>query len=264
MENSMKNSATKPACPERQWTVRKGASLRPPSGGFSLKKTDGERTTTARLLYITCNLEPVKLSRSLTVGSEFIKEYQRCNPGDEIHFLDLYRDNIQLIDTDVIAGYKKMLSGQPPAALTFDEQRKLVSISRFVDRFISFDKYVPVISTWNLELPSKFKLYAELYSELKMFIDTVYVPGKTYKYTPVGTKALLKNMGKKCLLIRSTDGLTYEKEEDHCLLQFSSVMAFMGIEAFTNVIVHGPDAIPEAEEVSREDINKARTVAALF
>ena len=49
----------------------------------------------ARLLYITCNLEPVKLSRGLTVGSEFINEYQRCNPGDEIHFLDLYRDNIQ-------------------------------------------------------------------------------------------------------------------------------------------------------------------------
>ena len=218
----------------------------------------------ARLLYITCTLRSVKLSRSLIVGSEFLNEYRRCNPGDEIHFLDLCRDDIQRIDADVLTGYEKMLSGQPPAALTLDEQRKIVRIWRFVDRFISMDKYVPVVSAWNQGFPSELKLYAELYAALKMYIDTVYVPGKPYKCTHAGNKGLLKNRGKKCLLIRSTGGLNYGKEEDQCLLQFSSVMAFIGIENFMSIDICGPDAIPETDEVSGEDINKARTVAPLF
>ncbi len=214
----------------------------------------------AKLLYITRNLGPVKLSRSLTVGSAFLNEYQQCNPGDEIHFLDLYRDNIQRIDLDVLTGYEKMVSGQPPAALTFDEQRKIVRICRLVDRVISLDKYVSVISTWNLGFQAELKMYAEL----KIYMDTIYVPGKTYEFTPSGTQGLLKNRGKKCLLIRSTDGLNYGKEKDHCLLQFSSVMAFMGLEDFMNIDICGPDAIPETGEVSGEDINKARAIAALF
>ncbi len=214
----------------------------------------------ARLLYITCNLKPVKLSRSLTLGSEFLNEYQRRNPADEIHFLDLYRDNIQRIDADVLTGYEKMLSGQPPAALTFDEQRKIVSIYRLFDRLISLDKYVPVISTWNPGFPAELKMYAQL----KMYIDTIFVPGETYKCVHAGTEGILKDRRKKCLLIHSTSGPNYRKKEDPCLLQFSSVLASMGIEDFMNMDICGPDAISETKEVSGEDINKARAVAALF
>lgn len=214
----------------------------------------------AKLLYITCNLKPVELSRSLTVGAEFLNEYQRCNPGDEIHFLDLYRDNIQRIDADVLAGYEKMLSGHPPAALTFDEQRKIVRMCRLVERVILLDKYVPVISTWDPGFPTKLKMYAEL----KMYMDTIFVPGETHKCLPDRTKELLKNAGKKCLLIRSTSGLNYAKEEDNFLLQLTSVLALLGIEDFMSLDICGPDTIAEVEVVSGEDINKARAVAALF
>ncbi len=59
----------------------------------------------AKLLYVTCNLKPVEHSRSLSVGKEFLDEYLRSNPGDEVHFLELYRDNIQRIDADVLGGW---------------------------------------------------------------------------------------------------------------------------------------------------------------
>ena len=45
----------------------------------------------AKLLYVTCNLKPVELSRSLSVEKEFLDEYLRQNPDDEVHFLDLYQ-----------------------------------------------------------------------------------------------------------------------------------------------------------------------------
>ncbi|MGO9952285.1 MAG: NAD(P)H-dependent oxidoreductase [Dissulfurispiraceae bacterium] len=214
----------------------------------------------AKLLYITCNLNPIKLSRSLSVGSEFLNEYRRCNRRDEIHFLDLYRDSVQRIDADVLTGYEKMLSGQPPAALDSDEQRKIVRIWRFVDQFIAFDKYVLITSTWHPGSQAGLKLYAGLYAELKMYIDT----GKTFNSIPAGIEGLLKNKKKKCLLIRSTGGLNYGKEEDNCLLQFSSVMGFMGVENVMHIDVCGPDAITETEAVTAEDINKARAAAAFF
>ena len=60
------------------------------------------------------------------------------------------------------------------AALTADEQRKIGSIWSFTDQFDSADKNVFVTTLWNLGFPA----------ELRMYIDTVCVVNKTYRYTP--------------------------------------------------------------------------------
>jgi FMN-dependent NADH-azoreductase len=39
----------------------------------------------AKLLYVTCKLKPVEHSRSFIVGSEFLHEYLKWNPEDEIY-----------------------------------------------------------------------------------------------------------------------------------------------------------------------------------
>jgi FMN-dependent NADH-azoreductase len=209
----------------------------------------------ATLLYVTCNLKPVEISNSLSVGKEFLDEYIRRNPDDEVHLLDLYRDNIQRFDADVLSGAGKLRCGQDFTALTEDEQRKISRIWRLADQFIAADRYVFVTPMWNLGFPA----------ELKMYIDTVCVVGKTFRYTPTGPEGLLKNQGRKCLHIHSTGGFHFGKEEDHSVPYLRSIMGFMGIDDFEAIVVEGVDAVPErAEEFKRSAIEKALNVVAGF
>lgn len=209
----------------------------------------------AKLLYVTCNLKPVEHSRSLSVGKEFLDTYLTQNPDDEVHFLDLYRDNIQRIDADVLSGWGKMRNGESFASLTTDEQRKIGRIWKHADQFIAADKYVFVTPMFNLGFPA----------ELKMYIDSVCVVGKTFVYTPTGPQGLLKNQGRKCLHIHSNGGFHYGKDEDHSVPYLKSIMGFMGVEDFEAVVVEGVDAVPDrAHEFKNAAIEKAHYLAAQF
>ncbi|MCB2191191.1 MAG: NAD(P)H-dependent oxidoreductase [Deltaproteobacteria bacterium] len=209
----------------------------------------------AKLLYVTCNLKPVELSTSLSVGKAFIDEYLKQNPTDELDSLDLYRDNIQRIDADVLSAWGKMREGASLASLTSDEQRKVTRIGKRADQFVAADKYVFATPMFNLGFPA----------ELKMYIDTVCVLGKTFIYTPTGAEGLLKNQGKKCLHIHSTGGFHYGTENDHSVPYLKSIMGFMGVEDFEAVVVEGVDAIPErAEEFKVAGKEKAQAIARRF
>jgi FMN-dependent NADH-azoreductase len=209
----------------------------------------------AKLLYVTCNLKPVGLSRSLSVGKEFLDEYIRQNPSDEVHVLDLYRDNIQRIDADVLGGWERMRNGESFASLTSDEQRKVSRIWKHADQFIAADKYVFVTPMFNLGFPAEFKMY----------IDAVCVVGKTFAYTPNGPAGLLKDQGRKCLHIHSSGGFHFGKEEDHSVPYLKSIMGFMGIEDFEVIVVEGVDAIPDrAETFKAAAAERARKVAIQF
>jgi len=209
----------------------------------------------AKLLFVTCNLKPVEKSRSLSLGKVFLDEYLKYNPRDDVHFLDLYRDNIQRIDSDVLSGWGKMRCGQRFATLNADEQRKISRIWNHADQFVASDKYVFATPMWNLSFPA----------ELKMYIDAVCVVGKTFEYTPTGPVGLLRDHGKKCLHLHSSGGFHYGKEEDHSVPYLKSIMNFMGIENFEAIVVEGVEAIPErAEEFNRQAIVKTLEVAARF
>ncbi|HEX2770156.1 MAG TPA: NAD(P)H-dependent oxidoreductase, partial [Geobacteraceae bacterium] len=166
----------------------------------------------AKLLYVTCDLKPLEHSRSLIIGSEFLNEYLKWNPEDDIHMLDLYRDNIQRVDADVLSGLGKMRSGHHFAALTEDEQRKIGRIWRLTYQFVAADKYVFVTPLWDLGFPA----------ELRMYIDTISVVKKTYKYVPKDPEELLKNQGTKCLLIHTADGFDSGKKDTQNMSYISS------------------------------------------
>ena len=209
----------------------------------------------AKLLYVTCNLKPMEHSRSLSVGKEFLDEYLRSNPGDEVHSLELYRDNIQRIDADVLGGWGKMLNGESFDALSIDEQRKVGRIWKHADQFIAADKCVFVTPMFNLGFPAEFKTY----------IDAICVVGKTFTYTPTGPVGLLKGQGKKCLHIHSSGGFHHGKEEDHSVPYLRSIMNFMGVEDFNAIVLEGVDAVPaKEEEFKMLAIQQARAAAKSF
>jgi len=209
----------------------------------------------AKLLFVTCNLKPIEKSRSLTLGKVFLDEYLKHNHLDDVYFLDLYRDNIQRIDLDVLTGWGKMRGGQSFAALNADEQRKITRIWNLADQFVTADKYVFVTPLWNLSFPAEFKMY----------IDAVCVVGKTFHYTPAGPVGLLGDRGKKCLHIHSSGGFHYGKEEDHSVPYLKSIINFMGIKDFEAIVLEGGDAFPErAEEFIRRATKQTMDVAVRF
>lgn len=209
----------------------------------------------ASVLYVTCNLKPAELSRSLTAGKEFLNEYLRHNPYDEIHVIDLYRDPIQRIDADVLSGWGKMRNGVTFASLNTHEQRKLERIWNHADQFKGADKFVFVTPMFNLGFPA----------ELKMYIDAVCVVEKTFIYTPSGPVGLLKDQGKKCLHIHSSGGFHLGNADDHSVPYLRSVMKFMGVEDFRSVVIEGVDALPhKAEEFMQTAISHCRELAASF
>ncbi|GAB6904270.1 FMN-dependent NADH-azoreductase [Desulfosarcina cetonica] len=209
----------------------------------------------ASLLYITCNLKPVEQSRSLTVAKAFLDTYLQYHPNDRIDFVDVYRDPVQRIDMDVLSGWQKLQEGIDFAALTEHEQRKILNINSTAEQFADADKYAFVTPMWNLNFPA----------ELKMYLDTVCVLGKTFIYTENGPVGLLGGKGKKCLHIHSSGGFHYGKAEDHSVPYLKALMNFMGIDLFQAVVIEGVDAIPHmATEFVKKACDECHRIATTF
>lgn len=209
----------------------------------------------AKLLYITCDLKPLENSPSLIVGSEFLTEYLKWNPEDEIHMLDLYRDNIQHVDADILSGLGKMCRGYHFAGLPPDEQRKVGRICRLADQFVAADKYVFVTPMWNLGFPA----------ELWMYIDAVFAVDDTCRSTLGRPDGLSKNRNRRCLLIHTIDGFDPEVSVSPWVSHIKSNMKFMGIEQFQSIAIKGSDEITErVRECIGEEIKAAAACAASF
>jgi FMN-dependent NADH-azoreductase len=209
----------------------------------------------AKLLYITCDLRLNEQSCSLTAGLEFLNEYLKWNPGDEIHMLDLYRDQIQPADADVLSALEKIGRGHHLATLTTFEQRKISRIWRHSDQFVAADKYVLVSPMWKPGFPP----------EIWAYLDAVLVVNKTYSNTADGPQGLLKDQGRKCLLIHATEGFVYGEKEAYCVANVRSTLNFVGVEDFKNVVIEGFDpTLEENATLMKKEIRKVVEVALNF
>ena len=209
----------------------------------------------AKLFYITCDLKSVEDSPSLLVANEFLNEYMKWNPQDEIRSLDLYRDYIQRIDTDVLSGNEKINLGHAFVALTDDEQRKISRIWRLADQFIDADKYVFATPRWTICYPAEFKIY----------IDSICLRGKTFEITPEGPRGLLKAEEKKCLHIHTVNGTFSEKHESYTTSYFNYIMNFMGIKNIESIVIqNGEGHSEQSERTIIGALRRAKTMARDF
>lgn len=207
------------------------------------------------VLFITCNLKPKEQSRSLTVADEFLKKYAEFNPEDRIEVIDTYRDPVQRFDEDVLSGMEKLSGGMAFASLAQNEQVKLGKIWASAEKFAEADKYVFVTPMWNLSFPA----------ELKMYLDTICVVGKTFIYTEKGPVGLLGGKGKKCLSIHSSGGFHYGTPFDFSVPYLKTLMKFIGVDDFSSIVIEGVDALPErAEEFIAHAVERAKVEAAVF
>lgn len=209
----------------------------------------------SKVLCIVCNPKSIEESRSQLVASHFIDEYKKAHPHSTMETINLFEHPIPRVDSDVLNGWKKLRSGVDFTSLNSHEKLKITKIEESTHHFTSFDKYLFITPMWNLGFPA----------ELKMYIDSVCVAGKTFAYTAAGPVGLLNDQGKKCVLIHAIGGFHHNKPEDHSEPYLKSIINFMGIESFESLVVEGVDALPaQSESIVNKAIEKAKAMARDF
>jgi FMN-dependent NADH-azoreductase len=198
----------------------------------------------ANLLYITCNVRPQDRSRTLSLGTEFLEEYIRWNPKDEVQVLDLYRDSIQRVDLDVLNVWARVERGEDYGLLSDGERHKIARLWRLADQFRSCDKYVFVTHGLNLWFPAEFKMY----------IDTICVPDRTYCVTPHGAKGMLSLTSRKSLHLHAYSPYKFGNEHDLSVDYLGSVLNFFGVTDQERVLLEGDDP----EQGAKEEYQAAR------
>jgi FMN-dependent NADH-azoreductase len=198
----------------------------------------------ANLLYVTCNVRPQDRSRTLSLGYEFLNEYIRWHPKDEVQVLDLYRDSIQRVDQDVLNVWGRIEHGEDYGLLSDEERRKIARLWHLADQFGRCDKYVFVTHSLNLWFPAEFKMY----------IDAFCVLDRTYRLTPHEAKGMLRQLRRKSLHLHAGQPYRFEQEQDQSVAYLRSVMNFLGVTDQETVLLEGDDP----EQGSKEEYEMVR------
>ncbi|MBT2287454.1 NAD(P)H-dependent oxidoreductase [Paenibacillus polymyxa] len=208
------------------------------------------------VLYITAHPLNEEQSYSLATGKAFVETYQEVNPNDEIVHINLYQDNIPLIDADVFSGWGKLSEGISFDQLTEQEQSKVGRLGEISDQFAAADKYVFVTPFWNLSYPPMMKAY----------LDAVAVAGKAFKFIDGRPIGLLTD--KKALHIQARGGLfseapNSELEMGHRHLQV--MMNYFGVPSFELLALEGfAKSHLNANEIKEDAIVRAKDLAHTF
>ncbi|NBD24750.1 NAD(P)H-dependent oxidoreductase [Paenibacillus glycinis] len=209
-----------------------------------------------KVLYITAHPSTSESSYSLAVGEQFLAAYNEANPNDHVYHIDLFRAEIPYLDNEIFGAWNKLQSGTAFDGLTAAEQAKVARLGELADQFVEADKYVFVNPVWNFSYPPV----------LKAYIDSVFVAGKTFKYTTDGPVGLLG--GKKAFHIQASGSVlseggyaSFEMAHRH----LDAVLKFLGVPSFEAVYVEGMAAQSDkAQEIKANAIARAREAAKHF
>lgn len=187
----------------------------------------------ANLLYVTCNVRPQDRSRTLSLGNEFLEEYLRRNPRDEVQVIDVYRDSVQRIDQDVLNALERIERGEEDYILLLseEERRKMSRLWRLTEQFRRCDKYVFVTHSLNLWFPAEFKMY----------IDAICIPDRTYRLTPGGVEGILSDPPRKALHLHAGPSFKFGREQDLSVPYLCSVLTFLGVAHLETMSIESDD-----------------------
>lgn len=191
-------------------------------------------------------------SFSLNVLQHFLKTFRALYPNEEIEQIDLYRDDVPLVDRTLLSGWEKMTKGEP---LTDGEQNVTARSSKVLQQFKRAKKYVVVLPMHNFNIPSK----------LKDYMDNVLIARETFKYTENGAVGLLHD-GRSMLVIQAsgsiyTNNNFYTKNEfSHQYLQ--AIFTYLGLEY--NILRVQGTALQSRDEVLARAYREAEKAAAHY
>jgi FMN-dependent NADH-azoreductase len=208
----------------------------------------------ATVLFIKAHPGTPSTSISLKMAQAFLENYRAAHPEDTLEELDLYTDDIPMIDADVMSAWGK--GGQN---LTDLEAHKTKRMAELQDQFLHANKVIFAAPMWNFGYPPMLKAYIDA---------AVVVGGKTFGYTEQGPVALLKGQGRKALVLEARGthfSGTPMDAHTHSYNHLKGVLNFIGIEDVQLIPAEGVGQFPDKrEEIINTALNTASSVAQQF
>lgn len=198
----------------------------------------------SKILYIKANPKSDSESNTFRLANEFINEYKKIHPEDEIITIDLYKENIRPLDGKMI---NEMFSGGKGEPY---EHAQL---------FASADKYIIAAPMWNLSIPAM----------LKAYFDYVSYVGISFKYTENGPVGLLADKSRKAIHIVTRGGAYSEGPGANFELGDKYIRTILGFFGITDVktLAFEQTNVLQGEEFNRakeESYELAKTMAKSF
>lgn len=198
----------------------------------------------SKLLVIKGHPLTSESSLSLKGLEVFLKTYKETHPNDVVEVVDVFNDNIPSLDANLLGA---MFAGE----MMSPQQKVLMSeYQKYTDQFVGADKIVIANPLYNSNIPA----------ELKTWIDTIWVAGKTFKYTENGPVPLVPN--KKVLHLQANGGIYEGKDPGTAYVSFT--FDFLGA-TYKQIAIEGHAYAPErTEELLTDFLGKVKTEAVSF
>lgn len=210
-----------------------------------------------QVLVITAHPLDHTVSNSMAVAKQFVQDYANKNPNDKINNINLYEEDIPLLDKDVLTAWAALGAGTEFNTLSSKQQQKVTRLGHILEQFLAADKYVFVSPLWNFSIPPM----------LKAYIDAIAIPGKTFKYTETGPIGLLTD--KKIVHIQARGGVyssspMKELEMGNSYLH-TMFVKFLGVPSYDEIIIEGTvQFAAQAQEIKAKALSQAQDLAAKF
>jgi FMN-dependent NADH-azoreductase len=195
----------------------------------------------SNVLFVKAHPGSSSHSVSLGLADAFLETYKTNNPSDTVTTLDLYAEEIPLIDGDVLSAWGKFQSGQAET-VTPEEGRKVARLGVLTDQFIAADKVIFAAPMWNFGYPPMMKAYMD---------GAMVVAGKTFAYTPEGPVGLLKATNKKAVILEASGSHfsgTPMEAYTHASNHLKGILNFIGIDNVTVVKAEGLSQTPDKRD----------------
>lgn len=192
------------------------------------------------LLYVDTCLRPHSRTREL--ADAFLKAYQKAHPKDTLDIIRLAEADIHCVRGEELEHREALKRAGKVDAPEFAEAR----------RFAAADGIVIAAPMWELSFPAM----------LKAYIETVSVPGVTFRYGE-GDTGCAGCCKASRLLYLTTRGGIYTKAAASLELgekELKALSQFFGIPGFDCLFVEGTDLLPKEEVAARMD--QAKSMAA--
>jgi len=206
-----------------------------------------------KLLYITVNSKPEKLSASKTVGRAFVNNFLEKNKDFELDELELYDCHIPRLKYIYFENRNCIITAKEADKLSQEEKIEYAKIISLAKQFKSADMYVIAAPMWTLSFPAAFKEY----------LDCIVMQGETIEITEDKVKGLLKDKKRSMVYIQSSGAKVpwiMSKILNRGLNYVEDVMELMGIKDFKPLLVDGTGFTEEekskAIEKAIKDIDK--------
>ena len=174
-------------------------------------------------------------SVSRHLSAEFVRHWKLANPGGTVITRDTSTSEIPPITAEwIVARYT-------PEADRSDKQRELLSLAyTLIEELVAADEYVLGVPMHNFSIPST----------LKLWIDQVAIPNKTFSYASGGPVGLLK--GKKATILIASGGVygaeTAMVSLNHAEPYLRTIFGFFGVNDVTFLSAGGTSSLKSEGE----------------